>query len=202
MKKTRLRDVPKGKRWSHFWHYYGLSVFLGVFLGGMVLYTLYLAILKPPADLAIMILSDRFDLSCETAIREELGSLDCLDVNGDGTVRLSLNYVPFDTPGDELPLEDRMELMTILSAGNIYVFLANEDGSQWLSEQGLLGTWGDFNGTEDSEPFAVPVKELPIFQGEGFAVLQHLTLYIACPPEDGTNYQAQMAALRQLLAEQ
>lgn len=199
MKKTKLKEVPRGKRWSHFWHYYGLRVFLGAVIGFMLLYTLYLAVLKPKTDISIMMLSDRFDLSCETAMREELNSLPVLDINGDGTVRVSLNYVPFDSTGEALPLEDKMELMTILSAGDIYFFLANGDGYQWLSQQQLLGTWGDLTGSEDSRIFSVPVSELPFFQGDAFAVLESLTLYIACPPQEAQPYQAQMAALRQLL---
>lgn len=199
MKKTRLRDVPRGKRWSHFWHYYGLHVFLILFFGSLALYTFYLAVLKPRTDLSILMLSDRFELSCETAMREELNGQPLLDINGDGTVRASLSYVQFGGGEDDLQMDTRMELLTLLSAGNIYIFLANEDAYVWLSQQKLLGTWGDLRGDTDDKVFSVPVSELPLFQGEEFEVLQHLSMYIACPPEERDSYDAQMAALHQLL---
>ena len=199
MKKTRLKNVPKGKRWGHFWHYYGLHVFLGVFLGSFALYTFYIAVLKPKADLCVLMLSDQFELSCETAMRQELREQSVLDVNGDGTVRAVLSYVQFEGREEDVPLDTKMELLTLLSAGDIYMFLANEDAYDWLSRQDLLGTWGDLTGSVDEEIFAVPVSELPIFQGGEFEVLQHLSLYIVRPPEDTKVYDAQMAALHQLL---
>ena len=198
MKKTRLRDVPKGKRWGHFWQYYGLHVFLGILLGSFVLYTFYIVVLKPKTDVSVLMLSDRFELSCETAMRQELNGQSVLDVNGDGIVQAMLSYVQFESE-EELTLDTRMELLTLLSAGDIYIFLANSEASQWLLEQDLLGTWGDLTGNLDERLLSVPISELPIFQGEDFEVLQHLTVHIACPPEDRELYDTQMAALYQLL---
>ena len=198
MKKTRLRDVPKGKRWGHFWQYYGLHVFLGILLGSFALYTFYIIALKPRTDVSVLMLSDRFELSCETAMREKMDEQSALDINGDGVVQVMLSYVQFD--GEEkLALDTRMELLTLLSAGDIYIFLANSEATQWLQEQELLGTRGDFQGSTDDRILSVPVSELPIFQGEEFDVIQHLTMHIACPPGDRELYDAQMTALYQLL---
>ena len=198
MKKTRLRDVPKGKRWSHFWQYYGLHVFLGILLGSFALYTFYIIVLKPKTDISVLMLSDRFELSCETAMRQELNGQLVLDVNGDGVVQAMLSYVQFGGEAD-LPLNTRMELLTLLSAGDIYIFLANFEASQWLIEQNLLGTWGDLLGSTDERILSIPVSELSFFQGGEFEMIHHLTMHVACPPVDRELYDAQMTALYQLL---
>ena len=190
--------MPKGKRWGHFWHYYGLQVFLGIFLGSFALYTFYIVALKPKSDFSLLLLTDRFELSCETAMRREMNEQPTLDVNGDGTVRAVLSYVQFSSE-EELPLDTKMELLTLLSAGDIYMFLANTEATRWLSEQELLGTWADLTGSDDGRILSVPVSELPIFQGMDFDVIQNLTMHIACPPEDREVYDVQMAALYQLL---
>ena len=96
MKKTRLRDVPKGKRWGHFWQYYGLHVFLGILLGSFALYTFYIIALKPRTDVSVLMLSDRFELSCETAMREKMDEQSALDINGDGEA----DAIMLDTTGN------------------------------------------------------------------------------------------------------
>lgn len=170
MKKTTMGDVPKGKRWSHFWFYYEKAFFLSIFLGGMLLYTLYLALVKPEADLSVMILSDQFSFQCEAALRETFNQWEQLDTNGDGNVRINLDYISFDTEPQELSLEQRMELMTILSSGNTNLFLANKDAMAWLASQGLLATQAD--GT----PISIAVSHIPFFQNDDYTAIRDLTI--------------------------
>lgn len=201
MKKTRLRDVPKGARWEHFWTYYGLRSIILVLAAALVVYTLYVAVFKPKTDFSIMIFSDQFTFDCETTMREEISSMPQWDINGDGLSRCSLNFVEFDTDQDSLSLVTRMEMLTVLSASKTHIFLANDNAAQWLLAQKLVGTFSDLtNGANPSnEVFAVSVADLPFFQAQACAPIQGLTLYISKPPEETGDYRAQMEILLELI---
>lgn len=134
------------------------------------MYTLYLALVKPEADLSVMILSDQFSFQCEVALRETFNQREQLDTNGDGNVRINLDYISFDTEPQELSLEQRMELMTILSSGNTNLFLANKDAMAWLASQGLLATQAD--GT----PISIAVSQIPFFQNDDYTAIRDLTI--------------------------
>lgn len=201
MKKTRLRDVPKGARWEHFWTYYGLRSILLVLLAALILYTLYVAVFKPKTDFSIMIFSDQFSFACETAMRGEIGSTPRWDLNGDGRSRVSLSFVEFAADQDSLSLETRMEMLTVLSAGKIHIFLANDHAADWLASQKMLGTVSDLTNGEISsdEIFAVPVADLPFFRSQDCLPIQSLTLLISCPPDEPGDYRAQMEILSELI---
>lgn len=193
MRKTGLRDIPKGKRLEHFLIYYGKSVLLWLFCGGLVLYTVYLAIGKPSADFSILILSDSFDLSCETALRERFADQPGLDRNQDGTVRVLLNYFQTDPVSGELPVDDRMALMTILSAGDTDFFLADRSAASWLRENDLIADW------DDSGSSGFPVEDMKLFRDRAFDSIRNLTLYVASPKERTQQWQEETAALLQAL---
>ena len=93
-KKYRLRDVPRGQRLRHFFHYYKLHVFFGaaiLILLGQMLY----AFLTPQPEVRVMWLSDQYTANCEYALRDTLKSLDW-DLNGNGRVDTQLTYICFD----------------------------------------------------------------------------------------------------------
>ena len=193
MRKKRLRDIPKGKRWEHFLIYYGKQLFLGLICAGMVLYALYLAFWKPAADFSVLILSDSFDLSCEMALRECFSGQAELDRNGDGTVRVLLNYFSVDPQTGEIPAEERMALMTILSAGDTDLFLANVSAAVWLRDNALIADWGDAGRT------GIPVADIALFQGPAFDAIRDLSVYVACPRAQTQQWQEKTEALMDAL---
>lgn len=197
LRKKRIQDVPKGKRWEFFLTYYSRPLLLGLLCGGLVAYTLYLAIWKPPADFSILILSDSFDLSCESAMRECFSREEALDLNGDGTVRVLLNFFQFDPVSGDFRSEDKMALMTILSAGDTDLFLANESAAQWLNENGLIAgnEFAELIGCGDDFTSGIAVADIPLFRDPAFQVIQPLTLYFANPRQATQQLGEKTAAL-------
>ena len=198
-KKYRLRDVPRGQRLRHFFHYYKLHVFFGaalLILLGQVLY----AFLTPQPEVRVMWLSDQYTANCEYALRDTLKSLDW-DLNGNGRVDTQLTYICFDHSYHDLSYDTKSEL-TVLAAGQTYSFyLVNDYAKSWMEENDILAHWSDI-GIEQDGFAAVPVSQLSVFSGQYEQPLQSLWLCIPSPPADPADqaeYQRQAEALRRLL---
>lgn len=196
----RMRDVPRGKRWAHFWRYYKLHVLAALIAAVLLGNVIYASFLKPKADVFLLWLSDQYSLTCEQALLEKLEMLPDWDLNGDGTVRVRLNHVDFSAPFDELGLPVQSELLTIYSAEESCIYLLSDYAVEWMAENDLLGQWRDL-GLEGEGIFALRAGELPFFQEEALAPLADTMLSIAKPgQQSGPVYDAQMDALRALLA--
>ena len=199
----QLKDVPKGKRWSYFWHYYGFRVFMGVLIGFLALDWLYVIFIRPRSDISVLWLSDRYDLLGENVFRDKLQDELDWDLNGDGTASVTLNYVDFDAAYTDLAADTKQSLLTIFSVGDNYIYFVNDYARDWLSENELLGSWDDFGGWEGrtgTDPFDVNTSDVPFFSDEYPQSLEDIHICIALPLEgDEEAYAAQMDALRNLL---
>jgi hypothetical protein len=202
VKKYKIRDIPKGQRWGYFWSYYTLHVFCIVIAAAMLGYTAYLVFIKPHSDLSLMWLSDRYDPVCENVVKDKIEKEMDWDINGDGTVKVSISYMEFDTEYRQLDADTKTELAIIMSTGDNYIFLVNDYAMQWMLDNDLLGTWGDFGGCEgedDNEIFAIEATDLHFFSEESFEALEGMRICIAQRPSEKTGlYDAQMSALREL----
>ena len=198
-KKYRLRDVPRGQRLKHFFHYYKLHLFFGVALLVLLGQTAY-AFLTPQPEVRVMWLSDRYTANCEYALRDTLKSLDW-DLNGNGRIDTQLTYICFDQPYHDLSYDTKSEL-TVLAAGQTYSFyLVNDYAKAWMEENDILAQWSDI-GVEQDGFAAVPVSQLPAFSGEYEEPLQSLWLCVPSPTSDQSDqadYQLQAEALRRFL---
>lgn len=202
MKKFRMRDVPKGKRWNYFWSYYAFHVFWAVIFSVFTGYTVYLLCFKPHTDVSLMWLSDRYDLVCEGLLNKEM-QREFPDINGDGTVKVTLSHILFDREYEKLPQETKAELSILLSVGDTYILFASDTAAEWLREMNLLGTWGDFGGCEgkpDKDIFLVKISQVEFFRKDGYNALKEANLCIVRPPVgERKNYDIQMNVLRKLL---
>lgn len=196
---VRMANMPWKQRWAYFWHYYKFYMFLIVVVLVMLGYGLYMSFLRPKTDISLLWLSDRYDLSCETALRETLETQLDWDLNEDGTVCVRLNHVDFSVPYVELDISAQAELLTLYSAEDSCIYLLSSCAVEWMTENDLLGQWEDA-GLDGDGILALCAADLPIFGGELFTPLADATLCIAKPEQASAEaYAAQMAALRELL---
>ena len=196
----RIRDLPRGKRWAHFWQYYKLHVFAAltaaVLLGNM----LYASFLKPRPDVSLLWFSGQYSLACEQALLEKLEQLPAWDLNGDGSVHVRVNHADFSAPFDQLSLSLQAELLTVCSIEDSCIYLLSSYAMEWMAENDLLGHRQDL-GLEGEGLLALRAGELRFFQEEALSPLADAVLCIAKPEQRAEpGYTAQMEALRALLA--
>lgn len=196
----RMRNVPRGKRWAHFWRYYKLHMLAALIAAVLLGNVIYASFLKPRTDVVLLWLSDRYSLPCEHALLEKLETLPDWDLNGDGTVRVRLNHVDFSAPFDKLGLSVQSELLTVYSVEESCIYFLSDYAVEWMTENDLLGQRQDL-GLDGEGLFALRAGELRFFQEEALVPLADATVGIARPGrQSGPVYEAQMDALRALLA--
>lgn len=210
MKHYRLKDVPKKKWPGYILTYYWPHITAAVLGISLIIWLSYMFFFHKRPDLSVLWLASDYDILSDTVIRERMQELPW-DINGDGKVSIGMQYVDFEENStDDMQLS--MQLLTLLSAGEFNVFLADETGLSWLRDNGLLGTRDDLGQpagaagadlrADGEEEFCVPCRELEIFRLASLPLLDEMYLAVAKPPGGGkplTVYERQMEAVRQML---
>lgn len=202
MKHFLFRDVPKKKRLSWFITYYKWHTLAAALAAAVVVVVICLAV-SPRDDLAILWVSDRYDMLAESVFREKIEQLPW-DINGDGHVKPASQYIDSTSEPDKMEDNERMALIGLLSAHTFNIYLLDEAALELFAEMEVLGTWSDYTGEETengSELFYISCQELPFFQTEGLEIMREFYLAIAVCPSDGENlelYRRQIEALKMI----
>ena len=202
MKHYLIKDVPKGKRLSYFITYYKWHTLAAALAVAVVIVVIWLA-LSPKDDIAILWLSDEYDIVAESVFRDKLEEMPW-DLNGDGYCRPASQYLDTTDNLDNMVEEDRMAMVGLISAHTFNVYLLDDVALEHFIENNLLGTWSDYAGTDvenGDEPFYISCKDLPFFQDEDLEIMQDFYLAIAeCPTEEDAlqTYRAQIDALKMI----
>jgi len=200
MKHYLFKDVPKGKRLSYFITYYKWHTLAAALAVAVVIVVIFLA-LSPRDDIAILWVSDDYDIVAESVFRDKLKELPW-DLNADGYIRPASQYIDITDNPDNMQEEERMAMVGLLSAHTFNVFLLDEVALEHFMEISALGTWSDYAGSEvenGDDIFYVSCKDLPFFQDKYLEVMQDFYLAIAECPADGEAlevYRRQMDALK------
>jgi len=199
----RLRDVPKGKRLKHFFHYYKLHMFF--FVCGITVVAIILsAALKPPRDAEVLWLYDSFSARLETEIYRNIHSMEW-DSNRDGKSTPSYNQLEFSTEYSKLPNDTKSIVMTLLSSETYSFLLVSSYAYDWMAETDQLGTWSSLGvtGEKASEVVKIHASELAFLATEYVADYRETYLVIEKDPVSDEkaheNYLIQMEILRSYL---
>ncbi len=215
MEHDRMEDVPPPKRPAYIWCYYKWHIIAALLGASALVWITYMLFLHPRPDLSIMWLSSEYEFLADTRIKERLDSLPW-DLNHDGRVKVAVQHVQF--PEDSSNMKVRMQLGTLMAAGNFHIFLASDTAQVWLADNDLFGTWDNFapDGARQEvipervradlisggEVFCISCEDLEFFRGDGLSSMKNLSLVITKPPTDEEGllkYRREMEALRELL---
>lgn len=211
----RLKDVPPQKRPGYIWCYYKWHIMTALCGAALLVWITYMLFLHPRPDLSVMWLSSEYEFLADTRVKERLKFLPW-DLNHDGRVKIAVQHVQF--PEDGSDMEVQMQLGTLMAAGNFHIFLVSDTAMAWLADNGLSGTWEDFDPdhvwqevlSEDmkadiisgGEAFCISCEDLEFFRGDGLSSMKNLSLTITKPPTDEKGllrYRQEMEALEELL---
>lgn len=202
MKHYLIKDVPKGKRLSYFITYYKWHTMAAALAVAVVIAVIWFA-LSPRDDIAILWLSDKYDIVAESVFRDKLKELPW-DLNGDGHCRPAAQYLDITDNPDNMLEEDRMAMVGLISAHTFNVYLLDEIALEHFIENEILGTWSDYAGKDvenGDQPFYISCKELPFFQDEYLKLMQDFYIAIAeCPTDEKALelYRTQIDALKMI----
>lgn len=204
MRGYKLREIEKGKRLDYFFTYYGWMACAALIILITAAYLLFLIFIRPRADIRILWLSDRYNAVSEAVLTEKMEDTFPWDTNRDGKVKITLNCVDFSSPFDGLDLQTKSETAILLSTGNNYIIFANQYAFNWLTSEGLLGTWADYKGysesPNDDRILQIKLSELAFFTEN--AILSEYGEMVLCvlkPPEEDALYREEMEMLTSLL---
>lgn len=199
----RLRDVPKGQRLKHFFHYYKLHMFFTICIV-LVVVIILSAALKPPRDMEVLWLYDAFSARLETEIYRNVHSLEW-DSNGDGKSSPSYNQLEFDAEYSDLSNDTKSIIMTLLSVETYSFLLVSSYAYDWMEETDQLGTWASLGVTGEmaGEKVKIPASEVGFLATTYADDFQDTYLVIEQDPVSDEkahqNYLVQMEILRSYL---
>lgn len=204
MKRYPFKNVPKGKRLSHFFTYYSWHLAAAIFVVVVVSYTIFVTFIKPKSDASIMWISSTYALEADESIYQRLQQLGW-DNNGDGKTMVTLQHAEFGETYANTSASDLMSVMTVISAGNIDIMLVNDAALEWGLEAELYGTYADMGGLDgynDEDIFIISCADIPFFAGTDIDIYETMYLTIA-QSKTGTEHEASylqnMQNLRRLL---
>lgn len=200
MKHYLFRDVPKKQRLSYFITYYKWHTLAAALVAAVVIAIISL-ILSPRDDLAIMWVSDDYDIVAEHIFREKIGQLPW-DVNGDGHVKPASQYIDITDDPANMSEDERMAMVALLSSHTFNLFLLDETALNYFTELEVLGTRADYYGSDCENGdaiFSIPCSELSFFADEDLEAMRDCYLAIAVRPieeEELALYRKQVDALK------
>lgn len=199
----RLRDVPKGKRLQHFFHYYKLHVFFAI-CAVLAVGIILSAALKPPRDVEVLWLYDSFSARLETEVYRNIHSLEW-DSSGDGKSTPSFNQLEFDTEYLDLSNDTKSIILTLLSSETYSFLLVSSYAYDWMEETDQLGTWESLGVTGEmaGEKVKIPASDVKFLATTYADEFQETYLVIEKDPvsdeEAHQKYLTHMEILRSYL---
>ena len=204
MERYKFRDVPKGKRLSHFFTYYSWHLYAVVFTVVVAGYLLYLTFLAPKTDASILWVSSTYSLETDGILSQRCRELGW-DNNADGKSTVTLQHAEFGESFETTSADSQIALMTILSAGETDILFVSEAAFDWGCRMDIFGTYADmggWNGAAADAVFAIPCESIPFFADSGISYDETMYLVISKPQEDPERlalYENNMQRLRALL---
>jgi len=163
-------EIPKGQRFQYFWDYYKIPVLVGVLILIAVVYFLKTVVFAPKTDVSILIASREYvDYEVTEQIAEKMRAL-TYDLDGDGKVEVSIDYIHLDPEAQQQDPEyynaQKMKLVAILSTAETALQIVDEETYQYLEAEELIGTYGELSedyGHAPDEAIKIPLSSFALF---------------------------------------
>jgi len=163
-------EIPKGQRFQYFWDYYKIPVLVGVLILIAVVYFLKTVVFAPKTDVSILIASREYvDYEVTEQIAEKMRALP-YDLDGDGKVEVSIDYIHLDPEAQQQDPEyynaQKMKLVAILSTAETALQIVDEETYQYLEAEELIGTYGELSedyGHAPDEAIKIPLSSFALF---------------------------------------
>ncbi len=207
-------EIPKGQRFQYFWDYYKIPVLVGVLILIVVIYFLKTVVFAPKTDVSILIASREYvDYGVTEQIAEQMRALP-YDLDGDGDVLVSMDYIHLDPEAQQQDPEyynaQKMKLVAVLSTAETALQIVDEETYQYLEAEELIGTYSELSDTYghvSDEPIKIPFSSFALFnqyqerlpQGLYFTLRPKDAMRLGNSEKKRASYMHQVAVLEDLM---
>lgn len=169
-KYVKLRDVPKGKRWEHYWNYYKVHTFIGAFVLIMVGTLISDVAFREKVDVYLTVASTKYIREENTEALNHLLETGGEDFDGNGKTVVDVNqiYMPTDISADpEVVMAAQTRLIAQFQDKNAIIFLIDQDIYDYLySDEELYANLAETVGGSvtpllGEDPTRLYLKDIP-----------------------------------------
>ena len=167
----KLSEIPKKQLLPHFWEYYKVPAIITAVVGIIVCWLIYSIFLSPKPDSSILFASSNVvTFESLEKLEEELYEA-AYDYNGDNKNLIDFNTNIIDS-SNEIDLEHyaaaNQKLIVMLSTDSYIIQIVDETMFNFLKEEQLLGTYGEFEdyytGNPSDSYVKIPLSKLEVFK--------------------------------------
>lgn len=141
-KYVKIWDVPKGQRWAHYWNYYKIHTFVGIFVVLMVAMLIKDVVFKEKIDMVLTVSSVRSSTEEVSGELERVLGLYTEDFDGNGKRTTDVNQIVMSTDinaDPQMVMAAQTRLIAQFQDKNAIIFLMDEEIYDYLrSEEDLF----------------------------------------------------------------
>lgn len=172
-KYVKLKDVPKGKRWEHYWNYYKIHTFIGVFVVIMAAMLIKDVVFKEKVDIVLTVSSVKYTSEEVSAELERALSLHARDFDGNGKRVADIYQITMSTDANadpEMVMAAQTRLIAQFQDKNAIIFLMDEDIYNYLgSDEELFAdlsqaVGGSVTPLLGEDKTRLYLKDIPVYQ--------------------------------------
>ena len=167
----KLSEIPKKKRLSHFWEYYKIPAIFTVVIAVIGISLIYSMFFAPKPDTSILFATSNV-VTLESLEKLEAELYEAAnDYNEDKKKIIDLNTNIVDSSNDidvQHYAAANQKLIATLATDSYIIQIVDEAMFNFLKEEQLIGTYGEFKnydtGKPSGEDVKIPISELNLFK--------------------------------------